>query len=64
MPERPRSCLGKFGKSLVILVKLLEQNPSLGLIEQIFTENHIHILHMAYYSWKLRQDQPFNPTLE
>jgi hypothetical protein len=56
MPESPDPVLLLFGKSSMALVELLEQNPSFGPVEQMLIENHLHILHMAYYSWKRRQN--------
>jgi len=37
------------------LVQRLEGNDSqFGLIEQVFIENHIHIIQSAYSAWKRR----------
>jgi len=36
------------------LVERLEGDPQFGLIEQVFIENHIHIIQSAYSSWKRR----------
>ena len=37
------------------LVQRLEENDSqFGLIEQVFIENHIHIIQSAYSTWKRR----------
>jgi hypothetical protein len=48
------------------LAELLDKNPSFGPMEQMLIENHLHILHLAYYGWKRRmnptQDQPASPT--
>ena len=64
MAESPDPVLSNFGKSTIALSDLLGQNPPLGLIEQIFIENHIHILHMAYNTWKLRQARSSSPGSE
>ena len=44
------------------LAEMLESDPRFGLIEQVFIENHIHILQSAYSTWKRRntpkKDQP------
>jgi hypothetical protein len=37
------------------LAQKLEEEPQIGLIEQVFIENHIHIIQSAYSSWKRRQ---------
>jgi hypothetical protein len=68
MPESPDPVLLHFGKSSIALAELLEQNPSFGPVEQMLIENHLHILHMAYYAWKrrqnLEQDEPSPPSSE
>jgi len=46
--------LSEFRKSTMALVERLEGEPQFGLIEQIFIENHIHIIQSAYSSWKRR----------
>ena len=47
--------LSEFGKSAMALVQRLEENDSqFGLIEQVFIENHIHIIQSAYSTWKRR----------
>jgi hypothetical protein len=48
--------LSQFGKSAMALAELLEGNPHLDLIEQVFVENHIHILQSTYAAWKRRQN--------
>jgi hypothetical protein len=47
--------LSDFGKSTMALAQRLEEEPDFGLIEQVFIENHIHILQSAYGSWKRRR---------
>lgn len=47
--------LSDFGKSSMALALRLENEPDFGLIEQVFIENHIHIIQSAYSSWKRRQ---------
>ena len=47
--------LSDFGKSTMALAQRLEENPHLGLIEQVFIENHIHIIQSTYSSWKRRR---------
>ena len=54
MPERQDRTLSDFGKSAIALAEMLERDPSLGLIEQVFIENHVHILQAAYNTWKRR----------
>ena len=55
MPESPNTVLVGFEKSVIAMAELLEQNPAFGPMEQMLIENHLHILHMAYHSWKRRQ---------
>jgi hypothetical protein len=47
--------LSDFGKCSMALAQKLEEEPQIGLIEQVFIENHIHIIQSAYSSWKRRQ---------
>jgi hypothetical protein len=56
MPENHDPVLAGFGKSVIALAELLEQDPAFGPMEQMLIENHLHILHMAYHSWKRRQN--------
>ena len=47
--------LSEFGKSAMALVERFEGDDSqFGLIEQVFIENHIHIIQSAYSSRKRR----------
>ena len=46
--------LSDFGKSTIALAKWLEKDPALGVIDQVFIENHFHIIQSAYSSWKRR----------
>lgn len=68
MPENPDPVLLTFGRSAIALADLLEQNPQFGPMEQMLIENHLHIVHMAYHTWKRRQDSvqdpPPRPTSE
>ena len=41
--------------SAMALAQRLEEDPHLGLIEQVFIENHIHIIQSTYSSWKRRR---------
>jgi hypothetical protein len=65
MPEKLNRTLSDFGKSSMALAEMLESDPRFGLIEQVFIENHIHILQSAYNTWKRRntpkKDQPTDP---
>jgi len=54
MSEKPDKSLSEFGRSIIALAETLETNPDLGLIEQIFIENHMHILQSAYGTWQRR----------
>jgi hypothetical protein len=47
--------LSDFGKCSMALAQRLEEEPHFGLIEQVFIENHLHIIQSAYSSWKRRQ---------
>lgn len=55
MTEKADGTLSEFGKNSMALAELLERNMQIGLLEQIFIENHIHILQSAYGSWKRRR---------
>ena len=55
MTENADGTLSEFGKNSLALAEMLERNMQIGLIEQIFIENHIHILQSAYGSWKRRR---------
>ena len=46
--------LSEFAKATMALAQRLEENPELGLFEQVFIENHIHIIQSVYSSWKRR----------
>jgi hypothetical protein len=46
--------LSDFGKSAMALVERLEGDAQFGLIEQVFIDNHMHIIQSAYGSWKRR----------
>ena len=54
MSHASDKALSDFGKSAMALVQRLEADPQFGLIEQVFIENHIHIIQSAYSSWKRR----------
>ena len=56
MTESPDPVLVNFGRSAIALVDLLGESPSLGTMEQMLIENHLHVLHLAYNAWKRRQD--------
>lgn len=60
MPERMNRTLSDFGKSAMALAEMLEGDPRFGLIEQVFIENHIHILQSAYNTWKRRDTSKKN----
>ena len=66
MPEKLNRTLSDFGKSSMALAEMLEGDTRFGLIEQVFIENHIHILQSAYNTWKRRntprKEQPTDPS--
>ncbi len=47
--------LSEFGKCTLALAERLEEDPPLDMVEQIFIENHIYVLQMAYGAWKRRE---------
>ena len=55
MTEKADRTLSEFAKSSMALADMLESDIPIGLIEQIFIENHIHILQSAYSSWQRRR---------
>ena len=54
MQETFDRALSDFGKSARVLAERLQADPPLGLLEQVYFENHIHILHSAYTNWQRR----------
>jgi hypothetical protein len=54
MNEKPDKTLSEFGRSIIALAETLQSNPDFGVIEQIFIENHMHILQSAYGTWQRR----------
>jgi hypothetical protein len=55
MSQATDRVLSDFGKSTMALAERLEGDSQYGLIEQVFIENHIHIIQTVYSSWKRRQ---------
>ena len=53
---KPNPTLSEFGKCTLALTELLGADPPLDIIEQIFLENHIHVLQLAYGAWKRRNN--------
>jgi len=45
----------EFGKCVVALRDLLDQDRSLNDIGMLFIENHFYVLQMAYVRWKRKQ---------
>ena len=64
MSEKPDKALSEFGRSIIALAETLETDPNFGVIEQIFIENHMHILQSAYGTWQRRNkaDKPGRVT--
>ena len=46
----------EFGKCTLALTEMLEENPPLDMVEQLFIENHLHVLQLAYGAWKRREN--------
>ena len=47
----------EFGKLIQDMTKWLEHDPKLDLVDQLFIENHLQVVRMAYAGWKSRQIQ-------
>jgi hypothetical protein len=46
--------LSEFGKCSLALTELLEQDMPLDMVEEMFIENHIRVIQLAYGAWKRR----------
>ena len=57
MSESPDAVLSEFGKCALALTALLEDNPNLNQIEQMFIENHITMIQFTYKRWKRKNNQ-------
>ncbi|HKE60850.1 MAG TPA: hypothetical protein VKB33_00165 [Nitrospira sp.] len=44
----------EFGKLIQDMTKWLEHDPKLDLVDQLFIENHLQVVRMAYAGWKSR----------
>lgn len=53
MPNRTR-LLPELGRLTMELKSWLEKDPQLDLTDQMFIENHLHVLHLSYATWKVR----------
>lgn len=53
MPARNK-VLPELSRLTTELKSWLEQDPKLDLTDQMFLENHLHVLHLAYATWKAR----------
>ncbi|HSF67026.1 MAG TPA: hypothetical protein VLA67_06295 [Nitrospiraceae bacterium] len=45
----------EFEKCARLLVQRLDEGRPLNTIEQLSLENHFHIIHLAYVTWKRQQ---------
>jgi hypothetical protein len=63
MSESPDDVLSSFGKCTLGLAALLEDNPKLNHIEQMFIENHMTVIQLAYSAWK-RNNKQMQPNLD
>lgn len=55
--------LREFGKSVVALRDMMDQDRSLTDMELLFIENHFQVIQMAYLRWKRKHRPiPINPT--
>jgi len=43
-------------KSMLSIIEMLEQDPDLDVMDQLFLENHMYVLNAAYHGWKQRND--------
>jgi hypothetical protein len=44
--------LPELGRLTLELKSWLEKGPILDLTDQMFIENHLHVLHLSYATWK------------
>ena len=55
--------LREFGKSVVALRHMMDQDRSLTDMEVLFIENHFQVIQMAYLRWKRKHRLvPIDPT--
>lgn len=54
MPNRD-VLLPELAKLTMEVKSWLEKGPTLDLTDQMFIENHLHVLHLSYATWKARQ---------
>ncbi|HKT35043.1 MAG TPA: hypothetical protein VJR03_09440 [Nitrospira sp.] len=53
MPKRNK-VLTDLRRVTLEVKKWMEKNPQLDIMDQVFIENNIQMLHMTYASWKSR----------
>ena len=46
--------MSEFGKHIQDMIKWLEHDPKLDMVDQLLIENHLQVLQMAYAGWKSR----------
>jgi hypothetical protein len=55
--------LREFGRSVVALRSMMDQDRSLTDMELLFIENHFQVIQMAYLRWKRKHRLlPIDPT--
>ena len=59
--SKPNSTLSEFGKCVLALAEWLEQDPPLDMVEQVFIENHVHVLRLSFGAWKRRRGKNSPP---
>jgi len=47
--------MSELGKLTQDMTKWLEHDPKLDMVDQLFIENHLQMVQMAYARWKSRQ---------
>lgn len=52
--SKPETVFTDFGKASLSLAEFLEHDPKLDMVEQIFIENHMHVIGLAFGAWKRR----------
>lgn len=48
------TALTEFGNGARALAELLKESPPLTAVDQLFIENHLHIVQLTYSAWKRR----------
>jgi hypothetical protein len=56
--SKPNPDLTELGKRILVMTDQLKKDLPLDQAEQMFIENHLCVIWMAYAAWKRRNTQP------